>query len=150
MAAETKIVIVAGQEFSVPADAKVEDLRTHLTSMFPDVASATVQKGKRTIDGVEYETVEFVKKAGTKGATGEDIVAVLRAIPALRLAPPPADAAALLARVVAGQATIQDALGGDVTATIAALPKPVMNTGGALCSQLDGLTPVTGRGPSAW
>ena len=51
--ATTKIVIVAGQEFSVPADTPNEAIRTQLTSMgFADVASATIQTGTRTIDGV--------------------------------------------------------------------------------------------------
>lgn len=65
---ETKIVIVAGQEFSVPASTDNEAIRAQLKSMgFADVASATIKTGKRTVGGVETATVEFVKQAGTKG-----------------------------------------------------------------------------------
>lgn len=64
----TKIIIVSGQEFSVPAETDNEAVREQLKQMgFTDVATATLTKGKRLIDGVEIETVEFVKKAGTKG-----------------------------------------------------------------------------------
>jgi hypothetical protein len=65
--APDKIVIVSGQEFRVPADADHEAIRNQLTASFPDVGTATIQKGTRTIDGIRYETIEFVKKAGTKG-----------------------------------------------------------------------------------
>jgi len=77
MTTTEKIVIVSGQEFRVPADTDNEAIRNQLKSNFPDVANATVQKGKREIDGVEYDTIEFVKKAGTKGT---DVVLVARHI----------------------------------------------------------------------
>lgn len=66
--ATDKIIIVSGQEFRVPADTDNEAIRTQLKANFPDVGNATIQTGKREIDGITYETIEFVKKAGTKGA----------------------------------------------------------------------------------
>lgn len=83
----TKIVIVAGQEFSVPASTDNEAIRSHLASQgFADVASATIQKGKRTVGEQTIETVEFVKKAGTKGMNGAELAALIGRAPA---APPP-------------------------------------------------------------
>lgn len=146
---ETKIVIVSGQEFSVPLDAKEEDLRAHLSSMFPDVASATVQKGKKVIDGVEYQTIEFVKKAGTKGL-GPQIAGALDLVPALRVGALAAETAQLLRALDAGQLTIGDALAQNAADRIASVPTKAQYQGGQLCSLLDALTPVAGRGPSAW
>jgi Fe2+ transport system protein FeoA len=60
----TKIVIVAGSRFSVPAETDNEAVRQQLLAMgFADVASATIKTG----DEGGQATVEFVKKAGTKG-----------------------------------------------------------------------------------
>lgn len=82
-ATKTKIVIVAGQEFSVPAETENEAIKAQLLAMgFADVASATIQKGTR--DGIE--TIEFVKKAGTKGLDGADLAALLGRVPPI--APP--------------------------------------------------------------
>jgi len=75
--ATDKIIIVSGQEFRVPATTDNEAIRTHLKPNFPDVGNATIQTGTRTIDGVAYETIEFVKKAGTKGT---DVVLVAKHI----------------------------------------------------------------------
>lgn len=62
----TKIVIVSGQEFSVPLETDNEAIRKQLAGMgFADVASATIQTGKRQVDGQDVQTIEFVKKAGT-------------------------------------------------------------------------------------
>jgi hypothetical protein len=84
----TKIVIVAGQEFSVPAETDNDQIRQHLAANgYPDVANADIKLGKRTIDGVEHQTVEFAKKAGTKGSSegGElDLAALLAQIRAVR------------------------------------------------------------------
>lgn len=146
----TKIVIVSGQEFSVPADATIEDLRAHLAGMFPDVAAATVQKGKKKIDGVEYETIEFVKKVGTKGASTTDLIAALASIPAQRLSPPADATTHLLDAVRTGRATIAQALDAQIVTVIAALPRRGGQTGGTLCSKLDAIPPVGGRGPSVW
>ncbi len=74
--ATDKIIIVSGQEFRVPADTDNEAIRNQLRANFPDVGNATIQTGTKSIDGVEYQTVEFVKKAGTKG-TDEHIGLVI-------------------------------------------------------------------------
>ena len=59
----TKIVIVAGQEFSVPADTDNEAIRQQLLAQgFADVEEATIQAGKKTVDDLEYETIEFVRE----------------------------------------------------------------------------------------
>lgn len=81
-AATTKIVIVAGQEFSVPAETDNEAIRAHLkTSGFPDVAAATIQAGTRTVDGQEVTTIEFVKRAGTKGLGSAELAELLTTVP---------------------------------------------------------------------
>jgi hypothetical protein len=145
-----KIVIVSGQEFQVPIESTVDELRQHLTTMFPDVASATVQHGKKKIDGVEYPTIEFVKRAGTKGATGDELLAILAQVPAVRLDAPPGESGNLIAQVCAGHATIGQALDGQVLARIAALPRRSHQNGGLLCSRLDDLSPVPVADPPAW
>lgn len=78
MVADTKIIIVEGQEFRVPSAMEIDAIRSHLATTYPSVTSATITKGKRTIEGEEYETIEFVKKVGTKGL---DLVAALEEIP---------------------------------------------------------------------
>ncbi|HBW50707.1 MAG TPA: hypothetical protein DEF47_12460 [Herpetosiphon sp.] len=78
MAADTKIIIVEGQEFRVPSAMEIDAIRSHLATTYPSVTSAIITKGKRTIEGEEYETIEFVKKVGTKGL---DLVAALEEIP---------------------------------------------------------------------
>lgn len=78
MAADTKIIIVEGQEFRVPSAMENDAIRSHLSSTYPSVANASITKGKRTIDGEEYETIEFVKKVGTKAS---DLATILADIP---------------------------------------------------------------------
>ncbi|MBK9711522.1 MAG: hypothetical protein IPO81_09395 [Kouleothrix sp.] len=147
----TMIVIVSGQEFSVPTDTSIDDLRAHLSGMFPEVASATVQKGTKAIDGTTYQTIEFVKKAGTKGASGADLLALLAAIPAIRLGLPPAKTAQLLEDVRTGRATIDWALDADALGALdILLCRNRTQTGETLCSQLDRITPVAGIAPVAW
>jgi hypothetical protein len=111
----TKIVIVAGQEFSVPASTDNEAIRTHLASQgFADVASATIQTGKRKVGEQEVPTVEFVKKAGTKGMEGSELAGLIARVPA---ADPPKDPitgptweqALLLRQLVTGELTIGQA-----------------------------------------
>jgi hypothetical protein len=65
--ATAKIIIVDGQRFQVPIETDNEAIRAQLAATYPMVSTATIQAGKETIDGVEYPTVEFVKKVGTKG-----------------------------------------------------------------------------------
>jgi len=145
----TKIVIVSGQEFSVPATATIDELRQHLAPMFPDVTTATPTHGKKTIDGVEYVTIEFVKRAGTKGAS--ELVPLLATIPALRLSPPRSAVLDLLSRVRNGTCTIAEALDADLAASIAALPESSLRISGAtLCAQLDSLSPVAAADAAAW
>ena len=55
-----KIVIVEGQEFTVQASIDNETIRHHLAASFPNVASAAIETGTRTIAGITYETVAFV------------------------------------------------------------------------------------------
>jgi hypothetical protein len=63
-----KIVIVDGNRFPVAIETDNEAIRAHLANTYPMVSTATIQKGKETIEGVEYQTIEFVKKVGTKGS----------------------------------------------------------------------------------
>jgi hypothetical protein len=144
-----KIVIVGQESFRVPIDAAEKDLRDHLAAMFPDVANATVQKGTRTIENVIYDTIEFVKRAGTKGAA--DLIPLLAQIPALRLSPPRTAIATLLNRVSAGNCTIAEALDADLRCVITNLPESSLRVSGVtLCAQLDSLSPVAGDDVSAW
>lgn len=145
----TKIVIVAGQEFSVPSDTTEKALRDHLAVTFPDVASATVQKGTRTIEGVTYETIEFVKRAGTKGAA--NLAPLLAEIPPLRIGAPPASTRQLLADVKRGKCTFAEALDADLATILSHIPENRIRVSGAtLCAQLDQLSPVAGDDASAW
>lgn len=77
----TKIAIVSGKEFQVALEIDNETIRQHLAKDFPDVASATIKTGSRKIGDQTYETVEFVKKAGTKGMDGAELGDVLRRVP---------------------------------------------------------------------
>ena len=112
----TKIVIVSGQEFSVPAATDNEAIRQQLSGMgFADVAAATIQKGKRQIDGQEVETIEFVKKAGTKGMDGAGLAQLLATVPpttlpATRRYGPTNEQAALLADLSEGDLTFEQAI----------------------------------------
>lgn len=142
IAEDVKIIIVSGQEFRVPFDAKVDELRAHLSSMFPDVAAAKVQEGHKEYQGVWYKTLEFVKQVGTKGATTTDLLALLDQVPAVRLNAPPGGSGNLIADVVSGQATIGEALDHRVLAQILALPRRSFQNGGLLCSRLDDLSPI--------
>lgn len=111
----TKIVIVSGQEFSVPVETDNEAIREHLKgSGFPDVAAATIQTGTKTVEGTTYQTIEFVKKAGTKGLDGAELAALLSSVPAERLGVHPGigyDQAALLRKLMAGLLTVGQAVG---------------------------------------
>ncbi len=78
MAVDTKIIIVEGNDFRVPIAMELEAIRAYLSSTYPSVASASITKGKRTIDGEDYETIEFVKKVGTKAC---DLATLLADMP---------------------------------------------------------------------
>lgn len=161
MSADTKIVIVAGQEFSVPASTDNEAIRQQLAGMgFADVAGASIQQGTRTLDGVLYPTVEFVKKAGVKGMDATGVAILLGGVPPakaqkrLRWGPNPRQAR-LLADLHAGRFTIAQALAqqDDLTATFRSLERPA-NTrkpeGVTLCTQLDTLAPDAASDVSGW
>lgn len=149
----TKIVIVAGQEFSVPAETDNEQIRTQLLAMgFADVASATIQRGTR--DGVD--TIEFVKKAGTKGLGGADLVALLAAVPPARQAADPLSRTArvLLRELEAGTLTIGRALA-EESVLLAAIDdriarRPLQTEGATLCTRVDALPAVPCATPLGW
>jgi hypothetical protein len=158
MAAATKIVIVAGQEFSVPAETDNEAIRSQLTTMgFADVASATVQKGRRKVGDEEVETVEFVKKAGTKGVSGAELAGLLAQTPPK--APPTRTPGKLrgrqlLQQLAAEALTIGDALG-DVEVIQEALQQVqhsgrVISEGEELCAACEPLPAVAVPAPSGW
>lgn len=152
----TKIVIVSGQEFSVPADTDNEAIRTQLSGMgFADVAAATIQKGKRTVDGQDVETIEFVKKAGTKGMEGADLVQLLARVPPA--APPRRRSAGdeLLTRLINGQLTIAEALAdnGDMIDNVLVACReyaPRQSQGALLCAKSDRIPAVPAAAASVW
>lgn len=165
---DTKIVIAAGTEFSVPATTDNEAIRQQLLTMgFADVASATIQTGTKRVGDVTYPTIEFVKKAGTKGLDGADLAALLG-----RLAPVSIERAALwpaltfqqrwaLRRLLAGEYTIGEALidhervaAAIDSAMLAAQPEfrsASSQEGAALCQRIDALGAVAAPSrPSGW
>lgn len=172
--ADTKIVIVSGQEFSVPSDTETETIRQQLVSMgFADVASATPQKGKKTVDEVEYETIEFVKKAGTKGLDGRAFAALLAQVPKLPVTPDgqlTTDEARLLGRLATEYMTYGEALNSplaDVLGAIACFPEDEeyaddddedegcggyqrLSEGVKLCTLIDRLPAVAVPSAPAW
>jgi hypothetical protein len=159
--ATTKIVIVSGQEFSVPADTDNEAIRKQLAGMgFADVASATIQTGKRTVEGQDVTTIEFVKKAGTKGLGGAELVALLSTLPPATLPPvrhygPTAPQAALLSELADAALTFDQALtlGDELERALDTChegpPSPSMK-GATLCRTLDQLVAVASAAPVAW
>lgn len=160
--ATTKIVIVSGQEFSVPRETDNEAIRAQLASQgFADVASATIQKGKRTIEGQEVETIEFVKKAGTKGLDGAALAALLGKVPPATLpariiyGPTPAQAE-LLTQLADGELTFDAALALEDTFEGAfnacwETPRYQEKKGAQLCATLDQLVAVALQNVSvAW
>lgn len=161
MAADTKIVIVAGQEFSVPANTDVEQIRQQLTAMgFADVAAATVQKGTRKVGEVTYETVEFVKKAGTKGAElgGAELAALLASVPQAPGLHARRDASRdmreALRRLADETLTIGEALaaGDDLGRALMAIGHEGCRTteGETLCASCDQIDAVAAPVPCAW
>lgn len=77
-----KLVIVAGQEWSVPTNTPNDEIKQQLSAMgFTDVANSKVKPGTREVNGVEIPTVEFVKEGGTKGLGGKQLLALLSTVP---------------------------------------------------------------------
>lgn len=155
---DSKYVIVAGQEFSVPAATDNEAIRETLKTNFPDVATAEIKIGKRTVGDQEVETVEFVKRAGTKGLTGTDLAQLLRTVPtaALPTQPRPPRLTARVKALVSGTLTFAAALD-DVDGLIADLElsqaqeRRTSNEGNMLCRTIDELPAVAApRAPLGW
>jgi len=152
----TKIVIVSGQEFSVPADTDNEQIRQQLASQgFADVAAATITKGTRDIGGQEVETIEFAKKAGTKGLDGPELAQLLCRVPPA--APPSRRSAGdeLLTRLIGGELTIAEALADDGDLIDNALAgarerAPRQSQGASICAPCDRLPAVPAIADYAW
>lgn len=102
----TKIVIVAGQRFQVAAETDNEAIRQQLLGMgFADVANAAVKEGSEG----DTPTIEFIKKAGTKGSagfSGAELAAELARVPALAAR----HESSLLRQLLAGELTVEAAL----------------------------------------
>ena len=63
-----KLVIVEGQRFLVAAGIDNETVRQHLIRQgFANLAGAEIRTGTAQHDGRTLATVDFIKKAGTKG-----------------------------------------------------------------------------------
>lgn len=63
-----KLVIVEGQRFLVAASIDNETVRQHLIRQgFANLAGAEIRTGTAQHDGHTLATVDFIKKAGTKG-----------------------------------------------------------------------------------
>lgn len=63
-----KLVLVEGQRFIVDAAVGDETVRQHLIRQgFAQLAGAEIRAGTTQHDGRTLGTVEFIKKAGTKG-----------------------------------------------------------------------------------
>ncbi len=66
--ATEKLVIVEGQRFLVAAGIDNETIRQHLIRQgFANLAGAEIRSGTVQHDGRTLATVDFIKKAGTKG-----------------------------------------------------------------------------------
>jgi hypothetical protein len=137
---EQKIVVVAGQRFEVPAATDNEAIRQQLLSMgFADVANAQIQTGTDADSG--KTTIEFVKRAGTKGS--DALIALLRTIP------PRAGSAqagqAQLHHLFAGLLTFGDVLDdAELLTQLATLDDGNMQ-GHPLCSALDDMPAIAAR-----
>lgn len=67
-AAREKLVIVEGQTFVVDAAIDTETIRAHLIRQgFANLAGAEVRTGTRSHNGQTLATIDFIKRAGTKG-----------------------------------------------------------------------------------
>lgn len=134
---DIKVVIVAGNRFSVPRETATEAVRQQLLGMgFADVASAEAKEGKDT-DGTP--TLEFIKKAGTKGLEGAELAALLRQVPPAPVNRADLDAAAIAARLVDEELTWAEALELDAAGAldiVANANEGCSTEGGRLCTRL--------------
>ena len=110
----TRVVIVEGQQFSVPYATPIEAIRQQLVQMgFANVASAKAVEGTVDVEGQLLPSVEFVKQAGTKGLdTIAALVAAIVALPPVIVARPAlvgpnAAEVALIAQLLDGGFTIE-------------------------------------------
>jgi hypothetical protein len=149
---KTKIVIVAGQRFPVPADTAIEPIRQQLLTMgFADVASAEVKHGKES-DGTQ--TIEFVKRAGTKGSLGPAVLAAaLARVPAASLDTGLLDLQARVGRLLGGELTFAEALDQDLAEALDLLAEDggacsPSTQGDRLCARLD--LPAVPAAVPAW
>jgi hypothetical protein len=66
--ATEKLVIVEGQTFVVDATIDNETIREHLIRQgFANLAGAEIRTGARQHQGQTVPTIDFIKRAGTKG-----------------------------------------------------------------------------------
>lgn len=145
---DTKIVIVAGQRFSVASTYDNEAIRQYLLGQgFADVANAEIKTGKEG----ETPTVEFVKRAGTKGLLSL-APAILERLARVPSSPTgrPADER-LVTRLLAGELTFEEAVADDAaTDAINALAQSGNPHGARLCQRLDALPAVAAPARRGW
>jgi hypothetical protein len=151
-----KLVIVAGQEFSVPVDTDNEAIRKQLQQMgFADVANATIQTGKKP-DGTA--TIEFVKKAGTKGVDIHALTVTLAHVPAAPVTKSQS-AAVIASRFAEGDVTWGEAVSDDLDRDMQEYAnqqaesdegcgRPVAAKGVQVCERLD--LPAVATAIPAW
>lgn len=66
--AREKLVLVEGQTFVVDATIDNETIRAHLIRQgFANLAGAEIRTGTRSHHGQTLATIDFIKRAGTKG-----------------------------------------------------------------------------------
>lgn len=144
---DTKIVIVAGQRFSVASTYDNEAIRQYLLGQgFADVANAEIKTGKEG----ETPTVEFIKKAGTKGLLAA--TAILERLARVPSSPTgrPADER-LVTRLLAGELTFEEAVADDAAIdAINALAQSGNPHGARLCQRLDQLPAVAAPTRRGW
>jgi len=67
----TRVFVYDGREFPDPdPNLKVDEVRQHMSTYFPELANADTKESKRPSKTVEGETetiIEFKKRVGTKG-----------------------------------------------------------------------------------
>jgi len=110
-----------------------------------------LQKGTRKVGDVTYETWEFVKRAGTKGATAGELVALLGQIPRLPTGSLSTSGRALFAKYLRNTITIAEAVEGNLMAAVNALPAAnSIRSGGDLCMLVDQLPAEFGSDTAGW
>ena len=77
----TKIALIEGERFSVPYDTPLERIRENLAAIYPGIRTATASTGTLTLGDVRYESIEFTKQAGTKGADAPNPLLPLLGLP---------------------------------------------------------------------